>query len=57
MGRFNERYVVDENGNKVNVIIDIGLYQKLLEELEELEPIGPTMPPKQRKRLMTLMGR
>ena len=54
MGRFNERYVVDENGNKVNVIIDIGLYQKLLEELES---IGPTMPPKQRKRLMTLMGR
>lgn len=34
-----ERYVVDENGNRISVILDIDDYKKLLEELEELECI------------------
>lgn len=36
---FNQRYVVDENGNRVGVLLDIADYYKLLEELEELESI------------------
>ena len=35
----NERYVVDEKGERVGVILDMKDYQKLLEELEELESI------------------
>jgi len=34
-----ERYVVDETGNRISVILDIDDYRKLLEELEELECI------------------
>ncbi len=34
-----ERYVVDENGNTVGVILDIESYRRLLEEAEELESI------------------
>ena len=34
-----ERYVVDEDGNRVGVILDIADYQTLLEALEELEAI------------------
>ena len=34
-----ERYVVDEAGNRVAVLIDIEEYQKVLEALEELESI------------------
>jgi hypothetical protein len=37
--RFKERYLVDENGNRVGVLLDITDYQKLLEELEELDSI------------------
>ena len=33
------RYVVDETGNRVAVLIDIEQYQKVLEALEELESI------------------
>jgi PHD/YefM family antitoxin component YafN of YafNO toxin-antitoxin module len=33
------RYVVDENGKRVSVILDIEEYERLLEELEELEDI------------------
>lgn len=36
---FKERYVVDENGNRVGVLLDIADYHRLLEELEELESI------------------
>lgn len=36
---FNEHYVVDENGNRVGVLLDIADYYKLLEELEELDSI------------------
>jgi PHD/YefM family antitoxin component YafN of YafNO toxin-antitoxin module len=34
-----ERYVVDENGSRIGVLLDVDDYQRLLEELEELESI------------------
>jgi PHD/YefM family antitoxin component YafN of YafNO toxin-antitoxin module len=34
-----ERYVVDEKGNRVGVILDIRDFERMLEELEELESI------------------
>ena len=34
-----EQYIIDENGQRVSVVLEIGAYQKLLEELEELESI------------------
>ena len=34
-----EQYITDENGQRVSVVLEIGAYQKLLEELEELEAI------------------
>ena len=34
-----ERYVIDEKGNRVGVLLDIDDYRKLLEEIEELESI------------------
>jgi len=36
MVAIRERYVVDENGRRVGVFLDIADYQQLLEELEEL---------------------
>ncbi|MGR3309945.1 MAG: hypothetical protein ACUZ77_04145 [Candidatus Brocadiales bacterium] len=39
MIKLNVRYVVDENGNQVGVLLDIADYHKLLEDLEELESI------------------
>jgi hypothetical protein len=33
------RFVVDDSGERTAVILDIGEYQKLLEEAEELEAI------------------
>jgi PHD/YefM family antitoxin component YafN of YafNO toxin-antitoxin module len=35
-----ERYVVDQTGNRVAVLIDIEEYQKILVALEELESIN-----------------
>jgi len=35
----NERYVLDQTGNRVAVLIDIEEYQKVLAALEELESI------------------
>jgi hypothetical protein len=35
----NEEYVVDENGERVSVLLDWADYRRLLEELEELEAI------------------
>ena len=35
-----ERYVIDEMGNRVAVLIDIEEYQRILEALEELESIN-----------------
>lgn len=34
-----ERYVVDEKGQPVSVLLDIEDYRRLMEELEELEAI------------------
>lgn len=34
-----ERFIVDENGQRIGVLLDIEDYQRLLEELEELEAI------------------
>ena len=34
-----ERYVVDEKGNRMGVLLDLEDYRKLLEALEELESI------------------
>jgi hypothetical protein len=39
MNLFKEQYVVDENGQRIGVLLDIAEYQKILEELEELEAI------------------
>lgn len=37
--RIKERYVVDENGSRIGVLLGIDDYRRLLEELEELESI------------------
>ena len=34
-----ERFIVDENGQRVSVLLDIEDYRQLLEDLEELEAI------------------
>lgn len=34
-----EKYITDEQGNRIGVLLDIEAYQKLLEELEELDAI------------------
>ena len=39
MAGFRQRYLVDEDGNRVGVFLDIAEYQELLEEVEELESI------------------
>ncbi len=39
MNTFKERYIVNEKGDRVGVILEIADYQHLLEELEELECI------------------
>ncbi|MCL4534876.1 MAG: hypothetical protein M1370_06910 [Bacteroidetes bacterium] len=39
MPNLKERYLVDEHGNRVGVVLDIKDYRKLLEELEELDSI------------------
>ncbi len=33
------RYIVDENGKRVSVILDIEDYRRMVEELEDLEDI------------------
>ncbi|MES1243325.1 MAG: hypothetical protein ABUT39_17060 [Acidobacteriota bacterium] len=35
----SERFVVDEAGNRVAVLLDVAEYQSILEDLEELESI------------------
>lgn len=37
--RFRGKYVVDEKGKAVSVLLDIKAYRRMLEELEELEAI------------------
>jgi hypothetical protein len=39
MDRLQERYIVDEQGNRIGVLLDIGVYQQLLDKLEELESL------------------
>lgn len=39
MEQLKEKYVIDENGNKTEVILSIEAYKKLLQELEELEEL------------------
>jgi len=39
MGLATERFVVDNKGNRVAVLLDIGEYEKLLEALEEMEAV------------------
>jgi len=34
-----EHFIVDNNGNRIGVLLDIEDYHKLLEELEELDAI------------------
>ena len=35
----NERFVIDNKGERVGVLLDIEAYRRLLEELEELESL------------------
>ena len=39
MSQFNEKYLVDDTGERVAVLLDIDQYQRILEELEELETV------------------
>ena len=39
MTTFDEHFVVDEQGNRVGVLLNIKDYEKLLEGLEELDSI------------------
>jgi hypothetical protein len=39
MPTLRERYVIDEMGNRIAVLLDMEDYRKLLEELEELDSI------------------
>jgi hypothetical protein len=39
MPTLRERYVIDEMGNRIAVLLDMADYRKLLEELEELDSI------------------
>ena len=39
MTKVKERFVVDDQGNKTEVVLLIEDYEKILEELEELESI------------------
>lgn len=35
----NKKYVTDQKGNRVGVLLDLDEYHKLIEEIEELESI------------------
>ena len=37
VARINERYIVDKNGRKKAVMLDIAYYRTLLQHLEDLE--------------------
>ncbi|HOW03394.1 MAG TPA: hypothetical protein PLL52_05145 [Caldisericia bacterium] len=40
MIKLKERFITDEKGDRIGVVLDIEEYFKLLEELEELESIN-----------------
>ena len=37
--QLKEKYIIDQQGNLIGVLLDIEEYQQLLEQLEELEAI------------------
>ena len=39
MRNIKERYLVDDNGNRIGVVLDIKDYHRLLQELEGLDSI------------------
>jgi hypothetical protein len=39
MANIEERYLVDDNGNRIGVVLDVKEYRRLLQDLEELESI------------------
>ena len=39
MSNIKERYLVDNNGNRIGVVLDMKDYHRLLQELEELDSI------------------
>jgi hypothetical protein len=39
MRKIKERYLVDDNGNRIGVVLNMKDYHHLLEQLEELESI------------------
>jgi hypothetical protein len=39
MRNIKERYLVDDNGNRIGVVLNMKDYHRLLEQLEELESI------------------
>ncbi len=39
MNSFSEKYLVDQNGKQIAVVLDIADYHQLLEELEELDAL------------------
>jgi hypothetical protein len=39
MLNLDERFIIDDKGNRISIILDISDYQKLIADLEELESI------------------
>ncbi|MEA1872435.1 MAG: hypothetical protein U9M91_03480 [Chloroflexota bacterium] len=39
MRNIKERYLIDDNGNRIGVVLNMKDYHRLLEQLEELESI------------------
>ncbi|MBF0609334.1 MAG: hypothetical protein SFH39_08930 [Candidatus Magnetobacterium sp. LHC-1] len=39
MSVFNEQFIIDDNGKRTGVILQIEDYKKILEDMEELESI------------------
>ncbi|NJL47738.1 MAG: hypothetical protein HC929_09965 [Leptolyngbyaceae cyanobacterium SM2_5_2] len=39
MDGLQERYLTDDQGNRIGVVLDIAVYQQLLDKLEELESL------------------
>ncbi len=44
MGKLREQYIVDENGNKMAVVIPVREYQRLLEDLHDLAVVAERQP-------------
>ncbi len=37
--KFAEKYITDEDGNRIGILLDLAEYQRLIDTLEELEAI------------------